>query len=104
MGFPTKANSSTQGHERGISTSPPLSLKPMDFSRGETVEWTVRIRACSLFAAPPTRLYAKKNSSGILSPSSSSGANASPLRPAARRRARRSPRAGAVCSAWVATP
>ena len=90
MGFPTKVQLiKRQASEQWYINFPSALAQAMDFSRGETVEWTVEdksLLALRRLHPPP---HAKKNSASILSAFQQLWQRMPPrLRPAARRRAR----------------
>ena len=69
MGFPTKVQLiKRKSSEQWYINFPSALAQAMDFSRGETVEWTVEDKSLlALRRLRPPASYAKKNSSGILS-------------------------------------
>ena len=83
MGFPTKVQLINRATSQQWYINFPSALaQAMDFSRGETVEWSVEdnsLLALRRLHPPPSRL--KKTPLASSPPSSSSGENASPPSP-----------------------
>jgi len=80
MGFPTKVQLiKRKSSEQWYINFPSALAQAMDFSRGETVEWSVEdksLLALRRLAPPPSLL--KKTLPASSPPSTSSGENASP--------------------------
>jgi hypothetical protein len=80
MGFPTKVQLiKRKASEQWYINFPSALAQAMDFSRGETVEWTVEDKGLlALRRLRPPASTLKKTPPASSPPSSSSGANASP--------------------------
>ena len=80
MGFPTKVQLiKRKASEQWYINFPSALAQAMDFSRGETVEWTVEDKSLlALRRLRPPASTLKKTPPASSPPSSSSGANASP--------------------------
>ena len=80
MGFPTKVQLiRRKASEQWYINFPSALAQAMDFSRGETVEWTVEDKSLlALRRLRPPAATLKKTPPASSPPSSSSGANASP--------------------------
>jgi hypothetical protein len=80
MGFPTKVQLiRRKASEQWYINFPSALAQAMDFSRGETVEWTVEDKSLlALRRLRPPASTLKKTPPASSPPSSSSGANASP--------------------------
>ena len=83
MGFPTKVQLiNRKASEQWYINFPSALAQAMDFTRGETVEWSVEdksLLALRRLNPPPSAL--KKTLSGSSPPSSNSGENAPPPSP-----------------------
>jgi len=81
MGFPTKVQRiKRKASEQWYINFPSALAQAMDFSRGETVEWTVEDKSLlALRRLRPPAPTLKKTPPTSSPPSSSSGATASPL-------------------------
>jgi antitoxin component of MazEF toxin-antitoxin module len=80
MGFPTKVQLiKRKASEQWYINFPSALAQAMDFSRGETVEWTVEDKSLlALRRLRPPASTLKKTPPASSPPSSNSGANASP--------------------------
>ena len=80
MGFPTKVQLiKRKASEQWYINFPSALAQAMDFSRGETVEWTVEDKSLlALRRLHPPASTLKKTLPASSPPSSNSGANASP--------------------------
>ena len=80
MGFPTKVQLiKRKASEQWYINFPSALAQAMDFSRGETVEWTVEHKGLlALRRLHPPAPTLKKTLPASSPPSSSSGGNASP--------------------------
>jgi len=80
MGFPTKVQLiKRKASEQWYINFPSALAQAMDFSRGETVEWTVEDKSLlALRRLRPPASTLKKTPPASSPPSSSSGASASP--------------------------
>ncbi len=83
MGFPTKVQLiKRKASEQWYVNFPSALAQAMDFSRGETVEWTVEDKSLlALRRLHPPAPALKKTLPASTPPSSNSGASASPPSP-----------------------